>query len=185
MRLLLVPSLAGLLLAAAVQPGLAQSAEPVPAAPGGAAKITASSFVSRATQSDLLEIESSRLAEKHAKSENVRQFAQQMVEDHTKSSAKLKDTLAKSKVQQPTSLDGTHKRKLEELQKTKEDGFDSAYMRMQVAAHEDAVKLFRNYSTNGDDSNLQAFAADTLPVLEAHLRHAKGMAPARSKKPAS
>jgi putative membrane protein len=47
--------------------------------------------------------------------------------------------------------------------------FDAAYVGAQVAAHQEAVALFSNYSSNGDNPPLVAFARRTLPTLERHL----------------
>ena len=51
--------------------------------------------------------------------------------------------------------------------------FDTAYDRMQVPALEDAVNLFEQYSKDGDNPDLKAWVAKTLPHLKEHLDMAK------------
>lgn len=145
--------------------------------PTTAPEIAAGAFVTAAAQANMIELETSKLALAQTRSEDVKQFAQQIIADHTAAAAKLKDAAAQAKLPLPTGFGPTDEDKLKELKAAKPDAFDSAYLRMQVGVHERAVTLFRNYASNGTDATLRAFAADSLPVLEAHLRHAKGMAP--------
>lgn len=51
--------------------------------------------------------------------------------------------------------------------------FDRSYEQMQVQAHENAVNLFQSYSQKGDNAELRAWAAKTLPALQQHLQHAE------------
>ena len=44
---------------------------------------------------------------------------------------------------------------------------------MQVDAHKDAVNLFERYAKGGDNADLKAWAAKTLPALQAHLKMAE------------
>lgn len=149
-----------------------------PAAP--AADLTAASFAAFAAQAGTMEIESSNLAVTRTGNEDVKQFAQQMVDDHTKAAKALKEIADQAKLSLPTTLEQSDQDKLGELRSAPADSFDNLYLRTQIAMHERAVATFHAYAEKGDNEVLRAFAADTLPVLEAHLRHAKGMAPAKS-----
>jgi putative membrane protein len=62
---------------------------------------------------------------------------------------------------------------LDDLKSKTGKDFDRAYDQMQVAAHEDAVALFETYSKSGDNPDLKAWAAKTLPHLKEHLALAK------------
>jgi len=95
-----------------------------------------------------------------------------MIKDHTKTTQELKGMVGKAKSKLPTAMDADHQQKLAKLQKAGKD-FDSMYASMQVTAHEDAVKLFENYSSSGDDAQIKAWASKTLPALKKHLEHAK------------
>ena len=128
-------------------------------------------FVNKVAISDMFEIQSSKLAAKKG-NENIRAFAQQMIKDHTKTTQELKGMVGKAKAKLPTAMDADHQQKLAKLQKAGKD-FDSMYASMQVTAHEDAVKLFENYSSSGDDAQIKAWASKTLPALKKHLEHAK------------
>jgi putative membrane protein len=51
--------------------------------------------------------------------------------------------------------------------------FDKTYDRIQLKAHQDAVKLFTAYSKRGDNADLKSWATSTLPHLQEHLAMAK------------
>jgi putative membrane protein len=67
-------------------------------------------------------------------------------------------------------LDSKHTEMLQKIRSAEGARFDRAYIDAQVAAHKEAVNLFRDYSQNGDNANLKNFAQTTLPTLEDHLQ---------------
>jgi len=138
------------------------------------AQTSTQDFVTKVAISDMFEIQSSKIAAQKG-NENVRAFAQQMITDHTKTSNELKSMVGKAKAKLPSALDAEHQKKLDQLQKLAGDQFSQIYANMQVQAHEDAVRLFEAYSSSGDDAELKAWAAKTLPALKEHLQHAKAL----------
>jgi putative membrane protein len=42
-----------------------------------------------------------------------------------------------------------------------------------VADHKDAIKEFQKAAQNADDADIKAFASNTLPTLQEHLRMAQ------------
>src|SRR5262245_26394551 len=81
-------------------------------------------FVTLAAQSDMLEIESSKLALSKSDNAKTKEFANRMIKDHTATSAELKSLLSGGKVQAslPSGLDKAHQEKLDKLKKL--DGRD-------------------------------------------------------------
>jgi putative membrane protein len=136
------------------------------------AQTSTQDFVNKVAISDMFEIQSSKIAAQKGNAE-IKSFAKQMIKDHTKTSQELTGMVGKAKVKLPTALDSDHKAKVDQLQKASGDQFNSTYAAMQVQAHQEAVKLFETYSSNGDDAQLKAWAAKTLPALKEHLEHAK------------
>jgi putative membrane protein len=137
----------------------------------------ASDFASKVAVANKFEIDTSQLALKYGKGEDVKKFAQQMIEDHTKAGQDFKAAVAAAKIKEPTdALDVTHEAKYIKLRAfTTENGFDGSYVSEQLAAHKDAVDLFRSYSQNGEPGPLKDFAAKTLPTLEHHLEMVQGL----------
>jgi putative membrane protein len=127
-------------------------------------------FVKAVAMSDMFEIQASKIAEDKGNA-GEKSFAVQMVTDHTKTSDQLK-ALVKSKelnVTLPTALDSSHQSKLDKLQKESGKDFNSDFDAIQVSAHKDAVSLFERYAKGGDNADLKAWAAQTLPALQHHL----------------
>ncbi|WP_245197484.1 DUF4142 domain-containing protein [Labrys sp. LIt4] len=138
------------------------------------AATSAQDFVSKAAVSNMFEIESSKLALKNASNADVKAFAQQMIDDHTKAGDELKSTLAAAgNIQMPQALDAAHKTSLDSLAGKSGAAFDDAYVADQKKAHDEAVALFTEYSTSGDNPQLKGFAGKTLPVLKMHQQHAQ------------
>jgi putative membrane protein len=134
-------------------------------------------FIDKAAVANQYEIDTSQLALKYGKEADVKTFAQQMIDDHTKAGQELKASLAEAKIEPPKDgLDITHTAKYAKLRVfTTESGFDSAYTDEQLAAHKDAVGLFKDYSANGPEGPVKSFAQKTLPTLEHHLMMVEGL----------
>ncbi|SKA35386.1 DUF4142 domain-containing protein [Consotaella salsifontis] len=138
---------------------------------------TAATFVPMAAQSNMMEIEAAQLALKTTKSDDVRDFAQRMVDDHTTAGKNLKAAVkdAGSDISVPKELDSEHQQKLDMLKNASGDDFDKAYIQMNVQAHQQAVDLFQNYSQNGEQGPVRSFASKTLPTLQEHLQMVQKM----------
>jgi len=80
-------------------------------------------------------------------------------------------------VELPDGLDDQHAISYGQLQGSDGDDFDKAYMEAQAEAHAVAIALFTSYAQNGDDEALKAFAAQTLPHLQAHQEALKTLMP--------
>jgi putative membrane protein len=132
-------------------------------------------FVKKVAVSDMMEIETSKLALDKQPDADTRSFAERMITDHQQTSKELKGLFESGKVQVtlPNSLDAEHQKKLDELKGKTGKNFDRDYDQMQVQAHEQAVTLFEQYARNGDNPDLKAWAAKTLPHLKEHLAMAK------------
>ena len=100
-----------------------------------------------------------------------------MIKDHTETSNELKQlvTSGKVKVNLPTAMDTAHQSKIDKLKGLSGAEFKKAYDGMQVSAHMDAVALFERYAKSGDNADLKAFAAKTLPHLQMHLKMAQDL----------
>jgi putative membrane protein len=133
-------------------------------------------FVKEAAMSDMLEIESSKIAQQKGNAQE-KKFAEQMITDHTKTSSELKSMVSSSnlKADIPTALDSSSQSKLDKLRDAKPENFASQYDPMQVSAHKEAVSLFQRYGKGGDDPKIKDWAAKTLPNLQHHLGVAQDM----------
>lgn len=144
---------------------------------GAAFTNSADSFVSNAAIADMYEIEAARVAEQRSTSPVIRQVAERMIRDHTETSSRLRDAVARSAKlgpeAVPAKLDSRREGMVKHLREAPADKFDSAYIDQQVMAHEEAVTLMHRYRDEGDDPVLQAHAAEVAPLFETHLQEVK------------
>ena len=132
-------------------------------------------FVKEVAISDMFEIQSSQLAVERGDAA-TKDFANQMITDHTKASSELKSAVASDpNTPLPDAMDSAHQKKLDTLQGLNGADFDKQYRSMQVNAHEDAVSLFQRYAKGGDNPALKAWAEKTLPDLRHHLDMAQAL----------
>jgi putative membrane protein len=160
------PTVAAVL--ALVMPVIIHSAE---AAPSGKSE----KFAKMAAVSDMFEIESSQLALEKSDNQQVKDFAQTMVNDHQKTTDELKDLAQKQDLRLPQQPDPLHAAMVKQLKSAAGAKFDARYAAMQLKGHKQAVALFERYAKNGDNEQLKAWAEQTLPTLKTHLDHAQAL----------
>lgn len=132
-------------------------------------------FVQKAAMSDMYEIEAGKITTQKGQSDAVKQFGQQMVDAHTKTTEELTGIVHQKniKVDIPTKLDSKHQKLIDDLSSASARDFDQTYAKQQVDGHQEAVDLFKKYAERGDDADVKQFAQKTLPTIEHHLDAAK------------
>jgi putative membrane protein len=134
------------------------------------------SFMKKAAQGGLAEVELGQLAQQNGSSSAVKEFGQKMVSDHTQANTELKSVAQQKGMTPPSDLDAHDKKSKEMLSKLQGADFDKAYMQNMVKDHEKDVADFRKEAQNGKDADVKAFAQKTLPILEQHLQMARTVA---------
>jgi len=134
---------------------------------------SAADFVHKASMSDMFEIQSSRIALDRARSEDVKNFAQRMIDDHTRASQRLDDILKTTSMKPAKDSNAEHQGKIDELKNVPDANVANRYMSMQISAHERAVQLFSDYAQRGTDPALKSYASEMLPTLQQHLKEAQ------------
>lgn len=129
-----------------------------------------SSFVTKAAVGGMTEVKLGQLATQKASHADVKQFGQQMVDDHSKANDELKQLASSKGITLPTDLDAKHQAIYDRLSKLDGAAFDRAYVQDMVADHREDVSEFRKESQSGPDSEVKAWAAKTLPTLQHHLQ---------------
>ncbi|MGZ9005136.1 MAG: DUF4142 domain-containing protein [Burkholderiales bacterium] len=132
-------------------------------------------FVMEAGQDGHAEVELGKLAQKNGSSSAVKDFGQRMVADHSKANAELAAIAKKLNISLPSGPSAKHKAHYQKLAALKGDKFDSDYAQHMVDDHERAVTLFQKQAKHGESKELRDFAAKSLPVLEEHLKLARGL----------
>ena len=155
----------------------AQQAGSMTAAQVGAAPMTgtpAASYVAWAADSDMYEIQSSKLALSKAKNQATKDFAREMIADHTQTTRSLMAALPRTEpkvAKPPKALSEPNAAKIAALKDASPDAFDALYMQQQAEAHKAAWSLHQGYATDGQDAALRQVATTAVPVIEKHLAH--------------
>jgi putative membrane protein len=131
--------------------------------------LTSKAFVKRAAQSNFAEIKVSQLALSKTQNPDVRSFAQQMIDDHSKANSQLAQLAKTKNLKVPDEPDMMHKASMKLLQAKSGESFDSAYIEQMNKDHQKTIDLFQSAASSSKvDPDLQALASKTLPILEQH-----------------
>ena len=137
---------------------------------------TTPGFVGGAANGDMYEIESSKLALQKATNPQLKQYAQRMIDEHTKTSADLKAAAGSVEgVVIPTKMDERRQGMVDNLRQAPANGFDAVYIAQQTASHQENVELHQTYADAGDNPALKALAAKHLPMITQHLQQIRAM----------
>ena len=133
-------------------------------------------FSSAAAQGGLTEVELGRLAVQRGSNPAVKDFGQQMIEDHSRANNELKAIASRKNIALPADLNSDQKAIMDKLSKLSGAEFDKEYMSDMVKDHEADAKEFENQANKGTDADIKAFAGKTLPMIQRHLQMARDVA---------
>jgi putative membrane protein len=126
-----------------------------------------------------IDVDRGKFALKHTKSDEVKQFAEQMVNDHEagiKEATALATRLGVKPADNDTSksLREGAKKAHSKLDKEKGAKFDTDYIDTEVAYHQAVIDAVKNTLVPGaQNAELKTLLQNAVPTLEGHLQHAK------------
>jgi len=127
-------------------------------------------FMLAAGQVNLTEIKLGEYAAQNGKRDDVKEFGERMVKDHTAINDDLKALAAQKDVTLPDSLDAAHQKMADKLMALTGSEFDKAYIAGMFNGHQKAIKAFKAESAETMDADVKSFADKSVPVLEEHLK---------------
>jgi putative membrane protein len=126
-----------------------------------------------------IDIDAAKLALKKTKNDQVKQFAQQMIDDHTKLMGSVND-LAKKLNVKPAPSDISKSLKSgaaaenKKLQGLSGSAFDKEYIDHEVAYHQQVIDAAgKVLIPNAKNADLKSALEGAAPLLQGHLDHAK------------
>jgi putative membrane protein len=131
-----------------------------------------SKFILEAASSNLLEVRLGQTAQSKATNASVKQFAQQMVTDHTNLQNQLTSTVSKNGPRFQPGMTDEDEKELERLEKISGAGFDREYMTAMIRHHQEDVAAFQSQGQSARSAEARQIAATGLPVLQQHLNMA-------------
>ncbi|HJQ68907.1 MAG TPA: DUF4142 domain-containing protein [Blastocatellia bacterium] len=186
-------------------PAQPQTDKPMPAETmqtAGALNASEKKFITDTAHNGMNEVEMAKLAVTKAASDEVKQYAQRLVDDHTKANDALMalasqkgvtishdmaaapaDTTMKQtssadpamKTKDAAAMNKDHAALMSKLNGLSGNEFDKEFIRAAVKSHEKGVKSFEKQSTSATDADVKAFATNTLPTLREHLQMARDL----------
>src|SRR5436190_6132705 len=133
-------------------------------------------FVREARTDNLLETRLGGLALKRASNSAVKQFAQQMVTDHTRMGNEWASLAARTGIRITPGLDATQQQLVSRLTSVSGADFDREYMSTMVQDHQITVSTFQRLGPSAQSADVRQLAANDLPTLEQHLTMAQQVA---------
>jgi putative membrane protein len=127
----------------------------------------------RIIQANLAEIETGKLAQGKAANDEVKKFAQHMVDDHGKMLQESQQMAQSKGMKVPQKTDAKHQAAMKLLQTLSGERFEQRYVNEMVKDHEDTLKLLQKTSRSAQDPELKAAAQKAAPEVEDHLKMAK------------
>lgn len=163
-------------LALCALPVLAQESAHKGAAAKGGATMSDQQFVDMAAQTDMVEANLGQLAQTNAASQDVKDYGQTLVTDHTTDYNQLYAAAKQANLNVPNAIDSEHnKAMIDPFQKLKGAAFDHKYIHEMIAGHEKAIAVYKKEATDAQNDAIKTYAQTALPVLQKHLDSAKAL----------
>ena len=155
--------------------------KPAATAPaGGALSKADQKILMDMAQANLAEIEAAKLAQSKSQNDQVKTFAQQMIDDHTKAQADVQQLASAKGVTLPTEPDKKHKAMADKLGAMSGDAFDKAYMAQAgVSDHKKVHSMLASAEKKAKDPDVKALVARIAPTVDQHLKAAQQMGSAK------
>jgi putative membrane protein len=128
-------------------------------------------FVSKALQGGAAEVELGQLAEQKSQSNDVKQFAQKMVSEHSQMADKwFKPVAQQLGVSVPNGPSKKDKKMIAKLEGLSGQDFDTQYITMMVKDHQQDLKEFQDAAKTAQDPNVKRVAEQGTNVISQHLQ---------------
>jgi len=158
-----------LMFSAALAAALALSATAAPAQDKAS-----KTFITKAVEGNLAEVQMGQLAQQNGTSEGVRSFGQMLQQDHSAAAQKSSAVASQMGVTPPTEPNKKQKAMHDKMAKLSGDKFDKMFASEMVKDHKKDIADYKKAAKKQNDP-AGAYASETLPTLEKHLETAQSL----------
>jgi len=130
-------------------------------------------FVTKAGEINLAEINIGRLAAQRASRQDVRQFANQLVQDHSMNLQQLNQLANRNHWKGAERMDQEHQQLFQKLATMEGQQFDREFVQKMVEGHKKAAEAFKHASENCKNAELKQYATQTLAAIQQHEKEAQ------------
>jgi putative membrane protein len=127
-------------------------------------------FVSRALQSDMVEVQLGQLTLQKSKNEQVKQFAQKMIDDHSQLGDKVKVFAKQIGVEIPNQVSKKDKETMAKFQELSGAAYDQTYIKEMIKNHKKYVSQLQMEVATGQDEAVKDAASQISQVIAQHLQ---------------
>jgi putative membrane protein len=127
-------------------------------------------FVHSALEGGMAEVQLGQLAAQKGSSDDVKQFGQHMVDDHTKLGDQMKQVAQQLGVNPPKGLSKKDKQEVAKLNALSGTQFDNAYIEAMVKDHKKDSEDFKSEAEQGQNPAVKQVAQQGDQVIEQHLQ---------------
>jgi putative membrane protein len=132
-------------------------------------------FLNQAQTDSIKERSIARVALDKSRNEDVRDYAEMIVDDHTEALDQAVKLMNEKGIPQPNNLPEAKHEAEAKLSSLSGPAFDREFASMMVQDHEKAVEAFRNEQNTAQNADVKEYASDLLPTLEKHLQNARDL----------
>jgi len=125
-------------------------------------------FIHEAQEGNMAEVKLGELAVQKSQNQDVRNFAQKMIDDHTQLMEKMKPLAEQAGVKQPDHLSKDGKSTYEKLNALSGDDFDHAYIKAMLDDHHKDLKKFQTQESLTSNADLKATVSEGEKVIAMH-----------------
>ena len=127
-------------------------------------------FVRKALQGGMAEVQLGQLTLQKSNNDQVKQFAQRMIDDHTKLGDQMKPVAQQLGVSDPNGVSKKDKSTMAKLQALSGPAYDEAYIRDMVKDHKQDLSDFQAEASSGQDQTVKDAANQGSKVIAQHLQ---------------
>lgn len=127
-------------------------------------------FIADASAANLTEIKTSEIALRKSNNSFVKEFAQEMIHEHTLAQEELKQVAARKGASVPQDLPAKNRAALMKLERLNGAAFDSTYQKIQKDGHAETSMKFKSEIRRGHDQDILSYATKMLPAVTMHYK---------------
>jgi putative membrane protein len=143
------------------------------ATPGFAKDPAGKTFITKAIQGNLAEVQMGQLAQEKSQNSDVKAFGQQLVTDHKDANSKATAVANDIGVTAPEEPNKKQKADYDKLSKLSGDAFDKQFAKHMVMDHKKDISEYKADSKKKDPT--ASYASDTVATLQKHLEMAQSL----------
>lgn len=135
--------------------------------------VAAVAFLAKAIQGGIAEVDLGQMALKKSSDPEVREFANQLINDHSEGNRQIDSLAASKQVSLPGQISSGQQATADKLANLTGTAFDKEFIAASLKDHEAAIFEFQYQAFANPDPDVRKLATKTLPTLQHHLQMAR------------